>query len=462
MTAFSPYSFLMDFAIMSILIVTAQFLRAKVEIVQRFLLPSSLIAGFMGLFLGPQFLNILPFTASTSSYPYLLVVFLFASLFIGNEGGGSFKQTMNQVGDTFLVNSAVYFGQYAVALLLGGSLLAFLYPNILEAFAVLMPAGFIGGHGAAAAFGGAFKELIGWEEALPIAQTFATIGLLVGVIGGVIYINIATRKKWTRFIKTMSELPEGMRTGMNPVEDQDSMGKNTVNTMSIDPLTWHVSLVLIATCGGYYLTNYLQAMFPTLSIPMFSVSMLCGVALQFLLKKLSLTKYVDKHIITRIGSTATDYLVSFGIATIKISVVLKYLVPLIIISIIGVVFCVLYLYFVVRKLYHQFWFERGIYIFGWSTGVVAIGVTLLRIVDPEYKSKTLEEYGMAYVFMSFIEIGLIALLPTLIVKGYHYIAGFTCLAIFVALLSICAKRYGIYQGRDDILRTGEKEIILAD
>ena len=455
----TPYDLLMDFAIMSILLFTAQYLRAKVRLIQKLLLPSSLIAGFMGLFLGPQFLNVLPFTKNISSYAYLLVVFLFASLFIGNEGGGTFKQTMDQVGDTFLINSAVYFGQYAAALLIGGGILVALFPDVPQAFAVLMPGGFIGGHGAAAAFGGAFKELVNWDEALPIGQTFATIGLLVGVIGGVIAINIATRMKATRFIKTMAELPEGMRTGMIREEDQESMGKNTVSPMSIDPLTWHLALVLIATCAGYYLTNYIQALFPKLSIPMFSVSMLCGVALQFLLKAIGFKKYVSKDVVTRIGSSATDYLVAFGVASIKISVVIKYLYPIIILTLIGIVFVTYYLLVVCRKLYHNFWFERGIFIFGWSTGVVAIGVTLLRIVDPEFKSKTLEDYGMAYVFMSFIEIGLIALLPTLIVNGYSFAAGGVCLVIFALLIFICAKRYGIFKGKASELRPGEVEVL---
>lgn len=455
----SPYDLLMDFAIMSILLFIAQYLRAKVTLVQKLLLPSSLIAGFFGLFLGPQFLNVLPFSSEIGSYAYLLVVFLFATLFIGNEGGGSFKKTMNEVGDTFLLNSAVYFGQYAVALLVGGVLLMALFPQVPQAFAILMPGGFMGGHGTAAAFGGSFKELIGWDEALPIGQTFATIGLLVGVIGGIIAINIATRMKATRFIKTMAELPEGMKTGMMPPEDQESMGRNTVNPMTMDPLTWHLVLVLIATCGGYYLTNYLQGLFPSLSIPMFSVSMICGVILQGILKVMRLTKYVDKNVITRIGSSATDYLVAFGIASIKISVVLKYLYPILIMTALGIISVVFYLVVVSQKLFHNFWFERGIFIFGWSTGVVAIGVTLLRIVDPEFKSKTLEDYGMAYVFMSFIEIGLIAVLPTVIVKGYSLAAGGICAVVFLVIIGICLKKYGVFKGKPGELRPGEAEIL---
>ncbi len=445
----TPYQMLMDFAIMSILLFVAQILRAKVRLVQKFLLPSSLLAGFMGLFLGPQFLNVLPFSKYCGSYPYMLVVFLFASLFIGNNAGGSWKQIMDEVGDTFLLNAAVYFGQYGVALLVGGAILLFLFPQVPEAFNVLMPGGFIGGHGAAAAFGGAFKELSNWDEALPIAQTFATIGLLAGVIGGVICINIATVKGWTKFIKTVKSLPEGMRTGMNPETERETMGTATVNTMCLDSLTWHLMLVLIATCGGYYITNYLQSIFTKLSIPMFSVSMLCGVALQFILRLIGFDRYVDKTVVGHIGSSATDYLVSFGIATIRISVVLKYLVPILILTILGIVFCLIYLFYISRKLFRNYWFERGIFIYGWSTGVVAIGVTLLRIVDPEYKSRTLEDYGMAYVFLSFIEIGLIAILPTLIVSGYSLLTGTVCFVIAGIILYICYRKYGTLESRGE-------------
>lgn len=88
----TPYSLLMDFAFMSILLFIAQIMRAKLKIVQRFLLPSSLLAGLMGLLLGHQFLNVIPFTKFAGSYPYMLVVFLFGSLFIGNKTKISFGQ----------------------------------------------------------------------------------------------------------------------------------------------------------------------------------------------------------------------------------------------------------------------------------------------------------------------------------------------------------------------------------
>ena len=62
--------------------------------------------------------------------------------------------------------------------------------------------------------------------------------------------------------------------------------------------------------------------------------------------------------------------------------------PILLLCVLGIITPFVFVFFVGRKLFHNFWFERSIFIFGWITGVVAIGVTLLRIVDPEGKSGT--------------------------------------------------------------------------
>lgn len=42
---YNAYSFVMDFAFMSILLVVAQFLRAKIKFLQNFYIPSSVMGG---------------------------------------------------------------------------------------------------------------------------------------------------------------------------------------------------------------------------------------------------------------------------------------------------------------------------------------------------------------------------------------------------------------------------------
>ena len=65
---YTPYSFLIDFCFMSLLLFFAQFLRSKIRFLQAFYIPSSLLAGILGLILGPQALNIIPWSPKIGSY----------------------------------------------------------------------------------------------------------------------------------------------------------------------------------------------------------------------------------------------------------------------------------------------------------------------------------------------------------------------------------------------------------
>ena len=51
---YTNMSFLYDFAFMSLLLIIAQFLRSRIKFLQMFYIPASVLAGLMGLVLGPQ------------------------------------------------------------------------------------------------------------------------------------------------------------------------------------------------------------------------------------------------------------------------------------------------------------------------------------------------------------------------------------------------------------------------
>ena len=50
-----------DICIMSALMLIAKIIRTKIKIIQKLYIPSALVAGFLGLLLGKQFLNVIPF-----------------------------------------------------------------------------------------------------------------------------------------------------------------------------------------------------------------------------------------------------------------------------------------------------------------------------------------------------------------------------------------------------------------
>lgn len=445
--SYNAYSFILDFAYMSLLLVVAQFLRQKIKLFQNFYIPSSVIAGVIGLLCGPQVFNVIPWSDKIGSYAYLLVCILFAGLYLGKKESTSVKEIFRKVGDTFCMNMATEFICFGSALLIGYYLLKLFFPDVFAEFSLLLPSGFCGGHGYASTIGTALNNLLGRDDCVQLGQTFATLGLLTGLFGGIFLINWAARHGVTSFIEEANHLPEECRTGIVPAGKRESMGEETINPMSMDPLAWHLSLTLIAMLFGYLFYNWYKKYLPNIEIPVMCLTMLAGVLIQKLLNHTPFRDSVDKHVEGRIGSMITDYLVGFGVASISITIVKAYIGPILVLCLLGTLWPVIMVLCVGRKLFHNYWFERSIFIFGWCTGVVAIGVTLLRICDPEMKSETLDDYGTAYALISIIEVFIVALTPQLAVSFGCSIVGAVELLIGVLLLLFCAKAYGVHKER---------------
>lgn len=79
------------------------------------------------------------------------------------------------------------------------------------------------------------------------------------------------------------------------------------------------------------------------------------------------------------------------------------------------IFCAVFL---APRMFPRFWFERGITEFGMQTGVTAIGLLLLRVVDPLYKTDTAKAFGFKQmIYEPFLGGGFItAFAPMLVSK----------------------------------------------
>jgi ESS family glutamate:Na+ symporter len=133
---------------------------------------------------------------------------------------------------------------------------------------------------------------------------------------------------------------------------------------------------------------------------------------------------------------ATDLLVAFGVASIKLSVIVKYAVPLIVLVVAGTIITLLITFYFGRKLSKTFWFERTIFAWGWWTGTMAMGIALLRIVDPKLLSKTMDDYALAYLPIAPVEIILITLVPIMFSNGMGIWLLVGCLALALVTILI--------------------------
>lgn len=435
-----------DFCIMSAIIFIAKLLRIKIKAFQKLHIPTALIAGFIGLVFGKYGFGWIPFSSEASGYASILISVLFATLFLGNKKSMSAKTVMHNVGDTFLVNYAAETAQFAISMILGATIFGLIFPEVHKGFTLLLPAGFIGGHGTAAAIGSAFATE-GWEDATSIGQTFATIGLLCGIILGVVFINIAVRKGYTRKVRSVDELGEDCHSGLLEETERPSIGQETISSMSLDSITWHLVLVLVSVGGAYLLNTALKRLLPGVSFPVYGLALIVSLFVQKILNLLKLDSYMDKKVITHIGSSATDYLVAFGVATINISVVLKFWLPILVLVVLGLLLVAFFLFVVSPRLFRNYWFERGIYIFGMSTGVMSTGVILLRIIDPNFETGVLEDFGLAWVIMTFVDLALVSLTPIFVMQGFGLTAGLVLLATVIIAIVLCAKIYGVHRDK---------------
>ena len=434
--------FLFDFCTMSALLVLAKLLRLKVKLFQRFYIPAPLIAGFLGLFLGKQFLNVLPFSSSIGDYAGVLIAVVFGTMFLGDRRKVTLKTMIDSAGDSFFVNGAAEIAQFGLFMVLGAFVLPVVFPGINDAFGLMVPAGFAGGHGTAAAMGGVFAER-GWEDAASIGQTFATIGLLGGIVLGVLVLNIGVRNGQTRVLKKIEELPEEMRTGLNPVDFGETVGRNTINSISMDTLTWHASLVLLTAGMAYVVNAGLKAVLPQVAFPTYGIAIICGIFVQAVLRALKLDGHTDKQVISHIGSCTTDYLVAFGVASISIKVVVQFAIPIVVLSILAFAGVLFWHFVVCGRFLRNCWFERGLFIFGQCTGVLATGILLLRVSDPESRTGALGDFGLVWLFFSLIDAVLVAFTPTLTLAGLGDVTGFVLLTVAAVFLLLSWKMFGV-------------------
>ncbi len=441
MSDFSIWSLMVDISVISGLMLVGTIIRAKVKWVQSIFLPAAMIAGFLGLALGPNGVNLLPFSSQFSSYPGLLIAVIFGAIPIGGAKV-QIKEIFHRVREMW---------SYSMLLTLlmwgGGAFFALLVINQIfselhSGFGLMLGAGFLGGHGTAAAVGEAFGQQ-GWEEAMSLGMTSATIGILIAVLGGLFLVKRGTEKGHTYFISSFRELPSVLKTGLVSSENQISMGKQTVSANSIDPLVLHLSIIAFVVGVAYWVTELLEALLPGISVPLLSIAFVVGLLFQFLIRMMKADSYVDQRIMDRIGGSATDYLVAIGIASINITVVMDYAVPLVMLFIFGIIWAYLIFKFIGPNLFKSYWFEKSLFGWGWSTGTVAMGLSLLRIVDPELKSKTMDDYAIAYIGMVPVEITIITFAPLLVTFGFSWVTPIILLVGAIIIIGI-HKYFGLW------------------
>lgn len=425
---YTPYTLLTDIGWISILLIIGNVLRNRLKVLQALLLPAPITAGLLGLILGQEVLGVIHWSDQVGTYTTLLIAVVFASMaYSMNLGGSVASGARNMWG----YSTAMFMGQWGIFILLG---LYFFAPffGTEPWFGMMLPVGFVGGFGTAAAVGSALED-IGIAEASSIGFTSATVGTLVAIVGGVIAANWGIRKgKATQLRGT---LPEDLRTGYIATEsERPSIGRATTNPSSIEPLALHAGFILITVLIAYMVNTWIKGMWSNVSIPLFAMAFVIGLIGRGLLVAFKRPNYLDRETISTVSGAATDFMIAFGIASIVPAALAGYWQALLIMFVLGTVFCAVWMLWAGPLFFGENWLERGIFGWGWATAAVATGIALLKMVDPKLESGTLNEYGVAYVGFAPFEIGMTILAPIAIIAGFTTVFGWASFLVAVAVV----------------------------
>lgn len=405
-------------------------------------IPASLIAGLLGLgaiqnltaadVRGPVVTEVIE---HWQGWPSTLIAVVFAGMLLARKpsrptDGLVRRRGFAGVRQEGLMVWIIVLGQSMVGCAVLGLFLQPWY-DLPNSAGFLIETGLAGGHGTAAAMGSVLKHpSIDFPEGLDLGILMATMGLLYGLAGGMVWVHFGLARGWMR-----SGVPQPTRAAGNALVD-DSRGpeqsRSPIAPDAIDPLLMQLVWLMIAfgiglgiqTCvgglgvrldgwtGDPSLGDRVSAVSedPSMaaisqrtgwsgilgSFPLFIYTLFGGAIVSGCLKSAGCRDWIEPSTMDRWIGLAMDLLVVAAVATLNLQTVSALWLPLTVLFVAGAAwstFCLLVLSR--RILPADIWFPLGLINFGMSTGVTATGFVLLRVVDPELKSGAAEDYALA-------------------------------------------------------------------
>lgn len=407
------WEFIVDFSIISVLLLFATALRAKSEFVQKLLIPNALLAGAIGLlirFLFDRYLGVtLIDTSMGTSYVYHLLNLSFAAIALTAPIPFSALVRAKIKGATstglymifmFCLQSFIGFG---VVIFLINTFFSDIFPN----FGFLMAWGYTLGPGQAASVGKSL-EASGLANGEAVGLIFGALGFAWACLIGVPTIHWGIRKGLTSYVKDPKELK-----GLSGVvkERKQSAGRLTTSSEALDSFTLQLGLcclVYLLAYGqvkGMIMLSEARGMEATGAIWgfVFFIVALIGILVRTVIDRLKVGYIIDPGLQTRISGTCIDYMVAFAVMIIPLAVVREYAIPLLVISSIGGITTLLVTIWLAKRIWTDHYFERMILCYGTLTGTIGTGLALLRVVDPHFRSPAAIHYALGmWLAMAFM------------------------------------------------------------
>lgn len=376
-------------------ILLANTLRRKVKFFANTLMPTSVLAGFILLFL--RSVGVINLSASfleTMTYHALALGFIAQSLRIPekqeDDGNLTGMKSGALIVSTYMLQ--VVLG-LAVALLCAYTI----KPDFFKASGILLAMGYGQGPGQANNVGSTY-EAMGMAGGRSFGLSLAAAGYLCAYVVGVFYLNVLNRKGQIRRVQE-KELVSGSVTTTTVFENENEIPV----AESVDRLSVQAALIGLVYLLTYLLTAglvwLLETVAPGLAKSVSSllwgfnfivgsmVAMLCRSVINGLRKaKIMHRQYQNNYLLSRLSGLCFDLMIAAGIAGIEIKDLTGNWIPFLLMAVLGGVATFYYLKWVCKKLYPNYVYEGFLSMYGMLTGTISSGVLLLREIDPDFKT----------------------------------------------------------------------------
>jgi len=273
---------------------------------------------------------------------------------------------------------------------------AWLGTELFPTFGLFLPLGFTEGPGQALSFGKTW-EAHGFDGAATIGVTFAAIGFLVAFFVGIPIVRWGIKKGLP--IEKARAIPGDILSGIiSKGEKQEKAGNLTMHSGNVETLAFQMGLIgLIYVLGWFFSIALVKVTSPNISKSLFGFFFFFGLfialGVRMIMKKLGIMHMIDPGVQRRITGWAVDYLLVATIMAVQFVVVIKYIVPITVMSVVAAFFTVVSIMYLGRRI-DNLNFERTMAIFGTCTGTVSTGLVLLRVIDPEFRTPVALEIGL--------------------------------------------------------------------
>lgn len=437
-------SFMMAFSLAGVMLCLGMFLRAKIPFLRNMLVPASVIAGMLGF----VFMNVvsgLGLNIGTDANMFTTIVnnlftvsFISISLTSAPKDGGGAKDVVKGAVGLGIVWSLLY----ALTPMVAVGIVALFGKNVgMDAvYGMLIQFAFCQGPGQSAAYGAIFEQY-GWDNASTVAIAYAAIGFVVAFCVGIPMAKWGVKRG---IAKHCGKIDDSILKGyLTKDEQKQYMVKDTTCNSNIETLAFHFALIgvcYVLAVGIAKVFSYIPGFLGTsMSSMMFMNGMYAAYIVKWIMKKLHLDFLQENTLQSKITGWTSDYLVVCAFMAVSLGIIKDWLPLMLLVSaVITLVTAVVCFYFG-RRFGGSNDFERTLGLYGTCTGTVPSGISLVRIVDPDFKTSTSVELGASnlvmlastpvYIIILAVAAGSLEVLPAILGLG-------ACILVYLVILKL--------------------------